>query len=90
MSGIIHVLYAALNKNLYVESTNVNDKRELEDSDSDVPVVTGDDSHPTDSGIPTLSNIISEQEANMAVHLTEWFQEQRRVYEQEHVTLTFY
>ena len=39
-----------------------------EDSDSDA---TFDN--------PTLTDIISEEEVNMAVHLTEWFQEQRRV-----------
>ena len=29
------------------------------------------------------SSVITEEEAQMAVHLTEYFQEQRRLYEQE-------
>ena len=45
-----------------------------EDSDSDATF--------TDHDNPTLADIISEKEVNMAVHPTEWFQEQRRVYEQ--------
>ena len=65
LSGIIHVLYAALNHHLSAHRP----------ASSDSP-----DDETEECGVRP-SYIITEDEANMAVILTEYFQEQRKVYE---------
>ena len=82
LSGIIHVLYAALKKNLAVQSANVTlqpDDILDEFSDSDHAGTATDNSTPVCDLTTKPSSVITEEEAQMAVHL---FQEQRRVYEQ--------
>lgn len=77
------MLYAALKKNLHVQSTHENVRQDdsLQHSDSEDSTSA---EHPTtmDDLTPTPTDIITEEEAQMAVHLTEFFQEQRKVYEQ--------
>ena len=84
LSGIIHVLYAALKKNLAVQSAHVTlqpDDILDEFSDSDHAGTATDNSTPVCDLTTKPSSVITEEEAQMAVHLTEFFQE-RRVYEQ--------
>ena len=62
LSGIIHVMYAALNQHLSADSP---------------------DDETEECGVRP-SSTITEDEANMAVILTEYFQKQRKVYEKVH------
>ncbi len=80
LSGIIHVLYEAMNKFLPPSnsdsSSSSTDDENVSDSDSVPPLP------PAVSLDAVRHCIISEDEAQMSVELTEYFQNQRKVYEQ--------
>lgn len=69
LSGILHVLYSAIKICLPPQPAN----QDISDSENDLPQHVAVQS--------SFSRIISKETTEMAVNLTEYFQTQRKIYE---------
>ena len=79
MSGILHVLYKAMDICLTTHTLTSDGGDEAGFGESPFG---GHSNSPPGPSLRSPGDTISEEEARMAVALTEYFQEQRRLYEQ--------